>query len=43
MNGITDNIITKVFSYARFACEVERKGAQAVGGIFLAKTIIKSN
>ena len=40
---IFDDIITKGFSYARFACEVERKGAQVVGGIFLAKTIIKSN
>lgn len=40
---IFDDIITTGGSYAIFAEEVERHGAQVVGGLFLAKTHYKYN
>ncbi|WP_289292821.1 phosphoribosyltransferase [Bacteroides sp. 41_26] len=36
---VFDDIITKGFSYARFASMIESFGACVLGGIFLAKTI----
>jgi phosphoribosylpyrophosphate synthetase len=36
---VFDDIITRGYSYARFACEVERNGAQVMGGVFLGRTI----
>lgn len=36
---IFDDVITRGFSYARFACELEYFGAEVLGGLFLAKTI----
>lgn len=36
-----DDIITRGFSYARFACEIENFGAEVLGGYFLGKTLMK--
>lgn len=36
-----DDIVTRGFSYARFACELEQFGAEVLGGYFLAKTLMK--
>lgn len=36
---VFDDIITRGYSYARFACKLESFGASVIGGLFLAKTI----
>ena len=36
-----DDILTRGFSYARFACELESFGAEVVGGYFLGRTLIR--
>ena len=36
---IFDDILTKGFSYARFALKLEKLGAEILGGFFLGKTI----
>ncbi len=36
-----DDIITRGFSYARFACEIENFGAEVLGGYFLGRTLLK--
>ena len=35
-----DDILTQGHSYARFACALEKLGAEVLGGYFLGKTII---
>ena len=37
---VFDDIITRGYSYANFACHLEKLGAVVLGGLFLAKTII---
>lgn len=37
---VFDDIITRGYSYAKFACHLEKLGAVVLGGLFLAKTII---
>lgn len=37
---VFDDIITRGYSYAKFACQLEKFGASVLGGLFLAKTII---
>lgn len=39
---VFDDILTKGFSYARFACQLEKFGAVVVGGFFLGKTICRN-
>lgn len=34
-----DDVITRGFSYARFACELEYFGAEVLGGYFLGRTL----
>ena len=34
-----DDVITRGFSYARFACELEYFGAEILGGYFLGRTL----
>ena len=36
---IFDDVITRGFSYARFACELEYFGAEVLGGYFLGRTL----
>lgn len=36
---VFDDILTRGYSYARFACQLERMGANVLGGIFLARTL----
>lgn len=36
-----DDVITQGYSYARFACVVEKLGAQVLGGLFLGRTVLK--
>ena len=36
---VFDDIITRGYSYAKFACTLESLGASVLGGLFLAKTI----
>lgn len=36
-----DDMLTKGYSYARFACELERYGAEVLGGYFLGRTLLK--
>ena len=36
-----DDIITRGFSYARFACALEAFGASVLGGFFLGRTLLK--
>ena len=36
-----DDILTRGFSYARFACELESFGAEVVGGYFLGRTLFR--
>jgi orotate phosphoribosyltransferase len=36
-----DDVITRGFSYARFACELESFGAEVVGGYFLGRTLFR--
>ena len=38
---VFDDILTKGYSYARFACTLESYGAEVLGGYFLGKTLIK--
>ena len=40
---VFDDILTKGFSYARFALQLEKFGAEILGGFFLGKTIFHSN
>lgn len=35
-----DDVLTQGHSYARFACALEKMGAEVLGGYFLAKTIL---
>ena len=37
---VFDDIITRGYSYANFACHLEKLGAVVLGGLFLAKTIL---
>lgn len=39
---VFDDVLTLGHSYARFACALERMGAEVLGGYFLAKTVIKN-
>lgn len=36
---VFDDVITRGYSYARFACHLEALGASVVGGLFLARTL----
>jgi predicted amidophosphoribosyltransferase len=36
---VFDDVITRGYSYARFACHLESFGASVIGGMFLAKTL----
>lgn len=36
---VFDDVITRGFSYARFACHLEVLGASVLGGMFLARTL----
>lgn len=36
---VFDDVITRGYSYARFACHLEMMGASVLGGMFLAKTL----
>lgn len=36
-----DDVITRGFSYARFACEIENFGAEVLGGYFLGRTLLR--
>lgn len=36
---VFDDVITRGYSYSRFACALESLGASVIGGIFLAKTL----
>lgn len=36
---VFDDVITRGYSYARFACLLEALGASVVGGLFLARTL----
>ena len=36
---VFDDVLTQGHSYARFACELEKVGAEVLGGYFLGKTI----
>ena len=38
-----DDILTQGHSYARFACALEKIGAEVLGGYFLGKTILGNN
>ena len=38
---VFDDILTKGFSYARFACQLEKIGGEVLGGFFLGKTVIR--
>ncbi len=38
---VFDDVVTQGHSYACFACELERMGAEVLGGYFLGKTILK--
>jgi predicted amidophosphoribosyltransferase len=38
---IFDDVLTQGNSYARFACELERLGAEVLGGYFLGRTLMK--
>ena len=40
---IFDDVLTQGHSYARFACALEKEGAQVLGGYFLGKTICGYN
>lgn len=37
---VFDDILTRGFSYAKFANQLEKMGAEVLGGLFLAKTIV---
>lgn len=36
-----DDVVTRGFSYARFACEIENFGAEVLGGYFLGRTLMR--
>ncbi len=38
---MTDLGLTKGFSYARFACQLEKIGGEVLGGFFLGKTVVR--
>ena len=38
---VFDDILTKGFSYARFACKLEKIGGEVLGGFFLGKTVVR--
>lgn len=38
---VFDDVITRGFSYARFACALESFGASVLGGFFLGRTLLK--
>ena len=38
---VFDDILTKGFSYARFACQLEKIGGEVLGGFFLGKTVVR--
>jgi predicted amidophosphoribosyltransferase len=38
---VFDDVLTKGFSYARFACALESFGASVLGGYFLGRTLLK--
>ena len=38
---VFDDILTKGFSYARFACQLEIIGGEVLGGFFLGKTVVR--
>lgn len=38
---VFDDILTKGYSYARFACTLENLGAEVLGGYFLGRTLLK--
>lgn len=38
-----DDVLTQGYSYARFACALEKMGAAVLGGYFLGKTILGNN
>ena len=40
---VFDDVLTKGHTYARFACELEKVGAEVLGGYFLGKTICGYN
>lgn len=40
---VFDDVLTRGHSYAFFACELEKAGAEVLGGYFLAKTIFRNN
>ena len=40
---VFDDVLTQGHSYARFACELEKVGAEVLGGYFLGKTICGYN
>ena len=37
---VFDDILTKGFAYARFANQIEKLGAEVLGGIFIGKTVL---
>lgn len=37
-----DDVLTRGYSYARFACAIENLNAEVLGGIFLGRTIFKN-
>lgn len=39
---VFDDILTKGFSYARFACQLEKLGGEVLGGFFLGKTVTRN-
>lgn len=40
---VFDDVLTQGHSYARFACALEKMGAEVLGGYFLGKTILGNN
>ena len=40
---VFDDVLTQGHTYARFACELEKAGAEVLGGYFLGKTICGYN
>lgn len=38
---VFDDVVTRGFSYARFACALEAFGASVLGGFFLGRTLLK--
>ena len=40
---VFDDILTKGFAYAIFANKIEKLGAEVLGGLFIGKTVYKTN